>query len=49
MSAPIFTIRLTPAPGTDGIKALRFALKLLLRRFGLRCLSIEEEGGRGNG
>jgi hypothetical protein len=44
MDAPIYILRLTPTPGTDGIKALRMVLKVLLRRFGLRCISIEEEG-----
>jgi hypothetical protein len=29
-------------PGTDPIKALRSALKTLLRRFGLRCIEISE-------
>lgn len=44
MNAPVYILRLTPAPGTDGIKALRLALKVLLRRFGLRCVSVEQEG-----
>jgi hypothetical protein len=30
-------------PGVNGIQALRAALKVLLRRFGLRCESVEEE------
>jgi hypothetical protein len=47
---PIFVIRLTPGPGTDGIKALRLALKILWRRFGLRCLSAQiEKPGTGDG
>jgi hypothetical protein len=27
----------------DGIRQLRWALKALLRQYGLRCLSVEEE------
>jgi hypothetical protein len=42
---PIFTIRLRPLPGVDGIRALRAALKALLRRFGLQAISVEEWGG----
>jgi hypothetical protein len=30
-------------PGVNGIQALRAALKVLLRRFGLRCESVEAE------
>jgi hypothetical protein len=42
---PTFTIRLRPEPNVaDPIKALRAALKVLLRRFGLKALSAEEEG-----
>jgi hypothetical protein len=41
---PVFVLKLRPEPHvTDSIKALRFALKSLLRRFGLRCVSIREE------
>lgn len=40
---PIYVIRLRPGPGIDPIKALRFALKLLGRRFGLQAISVEEE------
>jgi hypothetical protein len=36
------TITLRAERGVDPVKALRGALKLLLRRFGLRALSIEE-------
>jgi hypothetical protein len=41
----IFRLRLrvlNPEPD-DGIRRLRMALKLLLRRFGLRCIAIEQE------
>jgi hypothetical protein len=41
---PVFTIRLQAKPGVDEpIKALRLALKVLLRRFGLRAISVSEE------
>ena len=40
---PIFTLRLSPEPGTEPIPALRQLLKALLRRYRLRCLSITEE------
>jgi hypothetical protein len=39
----IFLVRLRALPGVDGVRALRAALKVLLRRFGLRCLSIDVE------
>jgi hypothetical protein len=39
---PIFTLRLQPLPGVDPIRGLRLALKDLLRRYGLRCVSIEQ-------
>jgi hypothetical protein len=42
-AAPVFVVRLTPRKGVDGIKALRAALKLLGRRFGLRAVKIETE------
>jgi len=42
---PVYVLRLKPAPGTDHVKMLRMALKTLLRRFGLRCVSVEQEGG----
>jgi hypothetical protein len=40
---PIYRLRLQPLPRVDAIKALRAALKSLLRQFGLRALSIEVE------
>jgi hypothetical protein len=43
MTRPIYVIRLRPNPGVDAIRALRRALKILLRGFGMRCLSIDEE------
>jgi hypothetical protein len=33
---------LEPTPGTDGIRELRAFLKLALRRFGLRCVRVQE-------
>jgi hypothetical protein len=42
----IFVLRLTPLPGVDAVKALRAALKVLLRRFGLRALSIRDDEAR---
>jgi hypothetical protein len=40
---PIYVIRLRPNPGVDAIRALRRALKILLRSCGMRTLSIDEE------
>jgi hypothetical protein len=37
-----FTITLRTRDGGDGIRTLRAALKMLLRRFGLRAISIEQ-------
>jgi hypothetical protein len=37
-----FVVTFTAAPGSDGIRALRGVLKLALRRFGLRAISICE-------
>jgi hypothetical protein len=42
-SRPVFLLRLRPLPGTDGTKAVRAALKVLLRRFRLQCVTIETE------
>jgi len=36
-------------PNVDGVRALRAALKVLLRRFGLRCESVEEEAEQTGG
>jgi hypothetical protein len=42
-SGPVFTVKLRPLPHcTDPIKALRGALKVLLRRFGLRATEVSE-------
>jgi hypothetical protein len=45
---PIFLVRLRALPGVDAIRALRAALKTLLRRYGLRCESVEEETSNAN-
>jgi hypothetical protein len=40
---PVFILRLKPEVCVaDPTRALRRALKVLLRRFGLRCISVEE-------
>jgi hypothetical protein len=39
---PVYTIRLRPEPGVDGIRALRALLKRALRAHRLRCISVEE-------
>ena len=36
-------VRLRALPNVDGVRALRPALKTLLRRYGLRCVSVEVE------
>jgi hypothetical protein len=42
-SRPTFVVVLRPEPHVaDATHAVRRALKLLLRRFGLKCISIEE-------
>jgi hypothetical protein len=39
----IYVIRLRPQPGVDAIRALRAALTVLLRRFGLRSIAVRQE------
>jgi hypothetical protein len=39
---PIFTLQIEGKPGTDGIRALRWLLKTLLRQHGFRCLDVSE-------
>jgi hypothetical protein len=39
---PIYLLKLQAAPGSEGIRALRWLLKVLLRKYGLRCISVEE-------
>ena len=38
----MFVLRLTPKRGMDPIRALRALLKTCSRRFGLRCVAVEE-------
>jgi hypothetical protein len=38
----IFVVTLEPLKGVDGIRAIRAFLKLALRRFGLRCVDVQE-------
>ena len=41
---PVFVLHLRPEPHvTDAVRALRHALKLLLRRCGLKAISVEEK------
>ena len=44
---PTFVLVLRPEPGVEPIRALRAALKVLLRRFGLRCVGVTEELDQG--
>lgn len=39
----IYRLRVYGLPKTDTVKSLRTLLKVMLRRYGLRVLSIEEE------
>jgi hypothetical protein len=49
MARTDFTVTLRPQPKVDPVRALRAALKVLLRRFGLRAIKIEErEAGEAN-
>jgi hypothetical protein len=38
-----FVLKLRALPGVDAIKALRHALKRLLRSYGLKCVDLREE------
>ena len=40
---PVFVIRLRAEPDVEAIRALRAFLKVALRRFGLRAVSVEVE------
>jgi hypothetical protein len=42
MARTDFTVTLRPQPNVDAVKVLRGGLKVLLRRFGLRAIRIEE-------
>jgi hypothetical protein len=39
-----YMVTLRPLPNVDGIRALRAAVKCLLRRYGLRVIRAEERG-----
>jgi hypothetical protein len=39
--APVYQITVRLPHGADAIRLLRAALKVLLRRFGLRCVRVE--------
>ena len=41
---PTFEMTLRPEPGVHGIRALKALLKVSLRRYGLRCISLKETG-----
>ena len=41
MSRPVFVVTMRAEPGVDSWRALRAALKALLRLYGLRCLRLE--------
>lgn len=43
VARPVFTIRLRAAPQVDPVRALRRALKVLGRYYGLKCIDIVEE------
>ena len=38
---PVYHLQVRAEPGVDEVRALRFLLKSMLRRFGLRCVAIE--------
>jgi hypothetical protein len=40
---PIYLLRLRPEPGVNGTRALRHALKTLLRCYRLRAVDLREE------
>jgi len=43
MVGPLFMVTLRPEPGVDATKALRGALKAMLRTYGLRCTAISAD------
>jgi hypothetical protein len=42
---PTYKVILRAEPGVDAVRNLRLALKFLLRRFGMRAISVSDEGG----
>jgi hypothetical protein len=49
MARTDFTVTLRPQPNVDAVKALRAALKVLLRRYDLRAIRIEEREAQSRG
>jgi hypothetical protein len=43
---PTFVLKIEGPPSVVGIHALRALLKILLRRYGFRCLDVRQVGGR---
>ncbi len=39
---PVYRLMIRAEPGVNAIRALRWALKSMLRQHGLRCLSVDE-------
>jgi len=39
----VFVLKLRALPGVDAVRALRHALKRLLRSYGLKCIDLREE------
>jgi hypothetical protein len=46
---PTYALKLRAEPGVNAIHALRAVLKTMLRRYGLRCISANEEKSGGDG
>jgi hypothetical protein len=42
--ASVFVVRLRGRPGADSVRELRAILKVLLRRYQLKCVDAREEG-----
>lgn len=40
---PVYKLSVRAEPGVDEVRALRWLLKSMLRRFGMRCLDIRRE------
>jgi hypothetical protein len=48
-SAPTrYVLTVQPLPGVDAIRALRWGLKTLLRRYGLRCVDLSQQNEHDN-
>jgi hypothetical protein len=45
---PIYALHLRPEPGVDAVRALRAVLKVMLRQFGMKCVSCEQIPSSGN-